>query len=51
MRIVSENTINGTANQAQKVPEMAAAEAQSEVSVVAAQLQIGDYHGNYYGNC
>ena len=38
---ISESTINGTANQAQKVPEMAAAEAQSEVSVVAAQLQIG----------
>lgn len=38
---ISESTINGIANQAQKVPEMAAAEAQSEVSVVAAQLQIG----------
>ena len=42
---ISESTINGTANQAQKVPEMAAAEAQSEVSVVAAQLQIGAVMG------
>ena len=42
---ISESTINGTANQARKVPEMAAAEAQSEVSVVAAQLQIGAVMG------